>query len=111
LLPFGVVAPAESCYKPPSNFDPRTLEITAMDTNQFLQTLDEVFQLEPGTTRMEDGLRDSAEFSSLIVLVLLAAIDEKFDVAIPPEELASCQTVQDLADLVRSECLLLKRAA
>jgi acyl carrier protein len=82
-----------------------------MDTNQFLKTLDDVFQVQPGTTRMEDALRDMAEFSSLTTLVLLAAIDEDFDVPLPPEELASCVTVQDLADLVRDESLRLKKVA
>jgi acyl carrier protein len=82
-----------------------------MKNDELLHALDDVFQLAPGSTKMEDRFQDISDFSSLTLLVLIAALDEDFGVMLVPETLFECETVADLAAVVRSESVASSNAA
>lgn len=70
-----------------------------MNKREFLDLLEEVIGVDPGTL---DGTETLAQlgWDSLAVLVFIATIDERFGVDILPKELNKCKTVSDLMALL-----------
>lgn len=71
-----------------------------MDRAEFLNCLCEVLELEPGSLKGDEVLEDVQNWTSLAVLGLMAAVDEKYNVTLAARELAGCRKVGDLVDLV-----------
>jgi acyl carrier protein len=69
-----------------------------MDKNEFLECLDELLELPPGTVAAGDALERHG-WSSVAVIGFLALADEKFGEAPSPALLAKCRTADDLAAL------------
>jgi acyl carrier protein len=71
-----------------------------MTHQQFLYLLDELFELDQGTIRLEDSFRDIPGWSSLTFVGLIALADEHYAVTLAPTAELSCATVQDLVNLL-----------
>ena len=78
-----------------SHFDP-PIGNTAMDAQQFLTELDELFELDPGTLTPANTIQDIPGWSSLTFMGLIALIDEECGVTLSPDTILGCETVADL---------------
>lgn len=71
-----------------------------MDVAGFLMHLDELFELEPGTLTMSSVLEETAGWSSLTFLGLIALIDDVYQVTLKPRQIHQCSTVADIYNVV-----------
>jgi acyl carrier protein len=69
---------------------------------EFYLMLDEIIDEEPGTIQGDEALSGLGGWDSLAVMTFIAAIDENFNVILEPRELADCQTIADLLNLVKN---------
>lgn len=72
------------------------LEISKFVQN-FELLLDEV---KPGSVTLETKFRDLEEWSSLIALVVIAMVDEEYDVKLTGDDIRTSETVKDLFDKI-----------
>ena len=71
-----------------------------MVKQDFLLLLDELFEEEPGTLGGQEPLQDIEMWDSLTALGFIAMVDEEFDMIISGNDIETCQTVDDLINLV-----------
>lgn len=71
-----------------------------MTRREMLLLLDQIVEVEPGTLTEADPLSGIAGWDSLAVIVFQAEVDERLGIVAQPTDLARCQTVRDLIDLV-----------
>jgi hypothetical protein len=69
-----------------------------MNKIQFLECLDELLELAPGTVAGGDDLEQHG-WGSVAAIGFLALADEKFGEVPSPEQLAKCRTADDLEAL------------
>jgi len=70
-----------------------------MEDKQFLQLLDQLLELKPGTLTRDSRLEDNG-WSSLAAVEFVSLVDEQFDTSVSPNALANCATVNDLIRLL-----------
>ncbi len=70
-----------------------------MDKELFYVNLAEILELDRDEVTAELLLQDTI-WDSLVVLVLIAMIDENYNVTVPAKELLQCQSVGEIVDLV-----------
>jgi acyl carrier protein len=70
-----------------------------MTKSDFLIEIDAITQADPGTTAIDDRLVSLAGWDSMAVVMFLAMVDEKCNVSLNVNVLASCETIGDLAKL------------
>lgn len=71
-----------------------------MDVADFLEQLDELFELPAGTLNLDSIIEEAPGWSSLVFLGLIALIDETYGVQVKPRQIHDCVTVSDLFSLV-----------
>lgn len=71
-----------------------------MQRHEFLLSLDEVLELEPGTVKGDETLESLESWNSLAVISFMALADEKCGVSLQPGRISTCQTVADLIALL-----------
>jgi acyl carrier protein len=71
-----------------------------MKRQQFLLSLDEAVELEPGTLKGDEALADLEGWNSLAVISFIALADETCGISLQPSRIASCETVADLMALL-----------
>lgn len=72
-----------------------------MGIEEFTSKLaDEFEDVEPGTIQPDTNYRDIPEFNSMYALIIIAFIDNEFDVLLTGEELRKAETIQDLYNLI-----------
>ena len=71
-----------------------------MNKTEFYRALDELLEVEPGTTNGAQPLADLEGWDSVTVLSFIAMADEKYGVNIPVKSIVTCQKVDDLAAIV-----------
>ena len=71
-----------------------------MKRSEFLLSLDELLELEPGTVKGSETLENLEGWNSLAVIGLMALMDERFGVSLQPRRIAACTTVADLMALL-----------
>lgn len=62
----------------------------------FCELLDELFELDPGTTNGSTVLKEIPSWSSLTFVGLIAMIDEEYGIALSPGVIMSSETAGDL---------------
>ncbi|HJQ68483.1 MAG TPA: acyl carrier protein [Blastocatellia bacterium] len=70
-----------------------------MNKREFLSLVEDVIEADPGTIQGTETLEELG-WNSLSVLGFIAAMDERFELAISPKELGKCKTVSDLMALL-----------
>jgi acyl carrier protein len=70
-----------------------------MKRHEFLLLLDQILELEPGMLKGGENL-DSFNWNSMHFLEFITLADEHFGFAVSPNDLANCQTVDELTNLV-----------
>ena len=75
----------------------------AMTKAEFLNEIDLLLELPPGTTKGTERLDELAGWDSLAVIGFIAMVDGKFGTVLSTTRLQECQTVADLMDLVKDK--------
>jgi acyl carrier protein len=70
-----------------------------VDEKQFLCLLDELLEVERGTTTRESRI-ESIGWSSLAAIGFIALVHEHFNLAVSPRAIAKCDSVDDLIELL-----------
>lgn len=72
-----------------------------MDIQEFIEAIKVEFEKEEqAQVQAEMPFRDVSSWNSMMALILIAKIDNDFDVTLSADELAAAQTFQDLYQLV-----------
>lgn len=75
-----------------------------ININEFVKLLEEEFEdVESGLLSPEFSYRDIPDFSSMHALIIIAFIDNEYDVLLTGQELKETETVLDLFKLVSSK--------
>lgn len=72
-----------------------------MTKQEFLEKLDEMMLLPPGTLKGPEPLESLDQWTSVALIEFIALADTNNGVKISPRQLASCTTVADLLDLAK----------
>jgi acyl carrier protein len=67
-----------------------------MTREQFLNSMDEVVELPPGTLKGTENLCELEQWDSLAMIRFIALADSNNRVSLSPRQLLSCMTVSDL---------------
>jgi len=70
-----------------------------VEENQFLQLLDGLLELEPGTVTRDSHTEDIG-WDSLAAVGFIALVDEHFEITVSPNALRNSKTVHDLIRLL-----------
>lgn len=70
-----------------------------MNRADFLNALDEMLELDPGTLTGAEALDSLDAWDSLAVISFIALVDEHFDKVVAGEDLAKAKTINDLLAL------------
>ena len=63
----------------------------------FIEKLEAEFdEIESGSLKGSTSFKDLEEWSSMQALIVIALVDEHYDVALSGEDLMQCETVQDI---------------
>lgn len=75
-----------------------------INVNEFTKLLEEEFDdIEEGTLKPETSYRNIPNFSSMYALIIIAFIDNQFDVLLTGEDLKKAETIADLYNIVKSK--------
>jgi acyl carrier protein len=75
-----------------------------MNIQEFISIIEEEFdEVEKGTLEASTSFRQMEGWSSMHALILIALVDNYFDVLLTGEELRGLDTIQDLYDLLASK--------
>lgn len=74
-----------------------------MNIAEFIEKFAEEIEVEDvASLTPETEFRDLEEWSSLSVMVFIAFADENFDKQVGDKQIAECNTIQDLYNLVKA---------
>jgi acyl carrier protein len=71
-----------------------------MNRQQFLNSLEEILELDDNTLNGDEALIDIEQWDSLAFLSVIAMADENFDIVIEGDKLEGIKSVNDLVALV-----------
>jgi acyl carrier protein len=72
-----------------------------MEISKFVQDFELLLdEVEPGSITTETIFRDLEEWSSLIALVVIAMVDEEYDIKLSGDDIRTSVTVKDLFDKI-----------
>lgn len=71
-----------------------------MKRHEFLQMMEELLAIEPGTLSDTQRLRELEGWGSLAVMECMAQVEEKTGILLQPKKIALCETVSDLYQLL-----------
>jgi acyl carrier protein len=75
-----------------------------MNIQEFISKIEEEFDdIEKGTLEPTTSFRQMEGWSSMHALILIALVDNHFDVLLTGEELRGLDTIQDLFNLLESK--------
>jgi len=69
----------------------------------FLLSLDELIEAEPGTLTGAEMLQGMDSWNSLTVVGFIALVDEQFGIILSPHKIAKSKTVDDLIALLDNQ--------
>ena len=74
-----------------------------MTREEFLLSIDELLELEPGTLKGSEKLAELENWDSLSIVSFMGMAKSRFNTTLPAKGIAACQSVNDLFDLVDSQ--------
>jgi acyl carrier protein len=75
-----------------------------MKIQQLIDQIENEFdEVQPGTIKPESSFREMDGWSSMHALILIALIDNEYDILLTGEQLKNAQTVQDLFEIIQSK--------
>lgn len=74
-----------------------------MELNEFIEKFADQFEdTDPATIQAATEFKELEEWSSLMILSVIALADEEYSVIIKADDVKGCNTVEDLFNLVKS---------
>jgi len=75
-----------------------------MNIQQLIDQIENEFdEVQPGTIKPESSFRELEGWSSMHALILIALIDNEYDILLTGEQLKNAQSVQDLFEIIQSK--------
>jgi acyl carrier protein len=75
-----------------------------MTKEEFLKNFADQFdETDPGLIQLETKFRSIGEWSSMIALVIIAMVDEKYGAVLTGDEIRASETVEDIYKVVFSK--------
>ena len=74
-----------------------------MSRTEFLNRIDNLLEVEPGTLTGGERLENLEGWNSLSVIGFMALANDEFGTVLSPRKIADCRTVGDLVTLVIPE--------
>lgn len=71
-----------------------------MNETTFLANMEELFETDPGSLRLDQNLADTGKWDSLNFVSFLAMAHTKYGIRVAPANLKTCVTIGDLQKLV-----------
>nr|WP_314865804.1 acyl carrier protein [uncultured Flavobacterium sp.] len=72
-----------------------------MEKNEFIRNFELLFdEVEEGSIVLETVFRDVDEWSSLIALMLIAMVDESYNVKLTGDDIRESNTVNDIYNII-----------
>ena len=71
------------------------------EKSRFINLLEGVLELDKGGLKGDENLNDLIDWDSLSIMGFIAMADENYDVTISTDELANCENIEDLIDIVQ----------
>lgn len=75
-----------------------------MSKSDFINHLAEILEVEPSAINENTDLTNLETYDSLMILAMIALIDEKFDKVLDAEKLVEAKFVFQIMDLIGREC-------
>ncbi len=70
--------------------------------NDLIAKLEAEFDdIEKGTLTAQTSFKDLDEWSSMQALIVIALVDEHYDVALTGDDLMECENIQDIYDKIK----------
>jgi acyl carrier protein len=66
--------------------------------------MEDILEMDEETLNLNDELEILSNWDSLAMLAFIAMIDEHYEVSLATDDMTSCVTVDDLANLVERAC-------
>jgi acyl carrier protein len=70
-----------------------------LERREFLARIEQIIDADSGSLTGSEALKDLGGWDSLATVQFQAFLDEDFHVAVSPERIAQCKTMQDLMSL------------
>jgi hypothetical protein len=74
-----------------------------MTRAEFLQSLDELLELPPGSLQGDEKLEGLEQWNSMAMIGFMALADSNNGVTLSPRQIVTCSTVSDLVALAKVE--------
>ncbi|NQX97812.1 MAG: acyl carrier protein [Flavobacteriales bacterium] len=75
-----------------------------IDENEFVRLLENEFEdVDEGSLKPDSSYREIPNFSSMYALIIIAFIDNEFDVLLTGEDLRSTETIADLYAIIQKK--------
>lgn len=74
-----------------------------MNNSEFIKLFEAIVEADPGTLKESDILDAIDGWDSLAVVALIAMVDEKAGIPLPPNKISSSVTIHDLILLVNGK--------
>ena len=75
-----------------------------MDQSEFLKNFAEQFdETDPGLIQLDTKFKDLAEWSSMVALVQIAMVDEKYNKKLVGADIKAANTVADLFNIIQAK--------
>jgi acyl carrier protein len=75
-----------------------------ISVEEFTKLLEEEFEdVQTNTLKPNTNYREIPDFSSMYALIIIAFIDNQFDVLLQGKDLKEAQTIQDLYNIVKNK--------
>lgn len=75
----------------------------SMTRAEFLQSLDELLELPPGSLQGDEKLEGLEQWNSMAMIGFMALADSNNGVTLSPRQIVTCSTVSDLVALAKVE--------
>jgi hypothetical protein len=72
-----------------------------MDEEQFLAHMEELFECDPGSLRLDQTLADTGHWTSLNFVSFLAMAHSNYGALVAPAQLKACKTLRDAMKLIK----------
>ena len=76
--------------------------MTAIDTTKFLEVIHDAYDLRVPDLDLYTPFRKLKEWDSMVSVFLVAAAYDHYDVQVSSEDLLTCNTLEDLKNLIES---------
>ncbi len=75
-----------------------------MTQNDFLEKFSAQFEeTDPSTISLEAKFRELDEWSSMMALIVIAMVDEEYDITLTGDDIRAANTVKDIYDTIVSK--------